>query len=112
VLRMAAHACVFVTEFKTKKLKLSHYTPHGRLGGEEVHLLLILDLGTRWGWMVSVTPLPRFSPGERTPGAHCTGSWVGPTAGLDTEVRGKILYLCQGSNLNRPVVQPVGSHYD
>jgi hypothetical protein len=32
---------------------------------------------------------------------------VGPRAGLDTEVRGKILCLCRGSNLDRPVVQPV-----
>jgi hypothetical protein len=29
--------------------------------------------------------------GERTPGTHCTGGWVGPRAGLDTEARGKIL---------------------
>jgi hypothetical protein len=43
------------------------------------------------GWVVSVTPLQRFTPGERTPGTHCTGGWVGPRAGLDTEVRGKIL---------------------
>jgi hypothetical protein len=32
-----------------KKLKLFHYTPQRRFGGEEVQLLLILDLGTRWG---------------------------------------------------------------
>jgi hypothetical protein len=24
--------------------------------------LLILDLGTRWGWVVSITPRPRFYP--------------------------------------------------
>jgi hypothetical protein len=24
-------------------------------------------------------------PGEKTPGTHCTGGWVGPRAGLDTE---------------------------
>jgi hypothetical protein len=42
-------------------------------------------------WMVSVTPWPRFSPGERTPGTHCTGGWVGPRAGLDAEARGKTL---------------------
>jgi hypothetical protein len=29
--------------------------------------LLILDLGTRWGWVVSVTPRPRFTPEERPP---------------------------------------------
>jgi hypothetical protein len=37
--------------------------------------------------MVSVTPRPRFTPRERTPGTHCTGGWVGPRAGLDTEDR-------------------------
>jgi hypothetical protein len=43
------------------------YTPWRRLGGEEIWLLLIHDLGTWWGWVVSVTPRPRFTPGERTP---------------------------------------------
>jgi hypothetical protein len=32
-----------------------------------------------------------FSPREWTPGAHCAGGWVGPRAGVETEVRGKIL---------------------
>jgi hypothetical protein len=44
--------------------------------------------------------------GERTPHrTHCTGGWVDPRAGLETEVRGKILCLCRGSKLDRPVVQ-------
>jgi hypothetical protein len=34
-----------------------------------------------------------FYPGERTPGTHCTGGWVGPSAGLDTETRGNPLPL-------------------
>jgi hypothetical protein len=63
--------------------------PRRRWGGEEV-LLLILDLGT-WSWVVSVMPQLCFSPGERTSSTHCTGGWVGPRAGLDTEARGKIL---------------------
>jgi hypothetical protein len=33
----------------------------------------------------------RFIPGERTPGTHWTGGWVGPIAGLDTEAGGKII---------------------
>jgi hypothetical protein len=37
-------------------------------------------------------------PGERTSGTHCTGGWVGPRAGLDTEAREKILCPCRGSN--------------
>jgi len=36
---------------------------------------------------------------------------VGPRAGLDTEVRGKIFCLCRGSNLDSPIVQPVARHY-
>jgi hypothetical protein len=40
---------------------------------------------------VSVTPRPRFTPRERTSGTNCTGSWVGPRAGLDTEATGIIL---------------------
>jgi hypothetical protein len=86
-LRLGCWQCRFID----LKLKLSHYTPRRRFGGEEVQLLLILKLGTRWGWVVSITPRPRFSPGERTPGTHCTGGWVGPRAGLEAEARGKIL---------------------
>jgi hypothetical protein len=40
-------------------------------------------------WSAS-RPGRAFTPGERTAGTHCTGGWVGPRAGLDTEARGKI----------------------
>jgi hypothetical protein len=80
------------------------------LGGEEVQLLLILELGTRW-WVVSVTPRPSFTPGERRPVTLRIGGWVGLTAGLDTEARGKILCLCWGSNPDRAVVQSVVRYY-
>jgi hypothetical protein len=45
-------------------------------------------------------------PRERTPGIH----WVGPRAGLDAGARRKIR-PCRGSNLDRPIVQPVVRHY-
>jgi hypothetical protein len=35
----------------------------GGWGGGEVQFLLILDLGSRWGRGVRVTPRPRFTPG-------------------------------------------------
>jgi hypothetical protein len=85
-----------------KKVKLSRcviQAPRGR----EIQLLFILNPNTRWGWVVSVTPRPRFSPVERTPGTYCKGCWVGPRTGLDTEAREKILYLRRGSNPVRPV---------
>jgi hypothetical protein len=54
-------------------------------------VLLVLDLGTRWGWVVSDTPWPHFTPGERTLGYHWIGGWVGPGASMDAEARGKVL---------------------
>jgi hypothetical protein len=61
-------------------------------------------------WSAS-RPGRAFTPGERTPGTHCTGGWVGLRAVLDTEVRGKILCPRRESNPDRPVVQPVVRHY-
>jgi hypothetical protein len=93
--------CAIITLVKKK---LFYYTPQRRLGGEEVWLLLIFDLGTRWGWVVSVTPRPRFIPGK-DPQYHCTGGWVGPRAGLDTEAREKTLSPLPGiepRSLGRP----------
>jgi hypothetical protein len=60
------------------KVKQSRYTPWRRLGGEEIYLLLIHNIDTRWGGVVSVTPRPRFTARERTPGTHWTGGCVGP----------------------------------
>jgi hypothetical protein len=90
--------------------KKSHNTPMEAQVGGDVLLLLIHDVGTRWECMVSVTPGPRFTPGERTTG-HCTGGWVGPRAGLATQVKGKISCLCRVSNLDHPVVQSIARHY-
>jgi hypothetical protein len=39
---------------------------------------------------------------EMTLGTHCTGDWVGPRAGLDTEVRGKILLPLSGIESRSP----------
>jgi hypothetical protein len=74
----------------------SHNTPMEAQGREDVWLLLILDLGTSWGWVVRVTPRPRFTPRERTKGTHWTGGTVSLRAGMDTETRGKILLPLPG----------------
>jgi hypothetical protein len=42
---------------------------------------LFLNLGTRRGCVVSITPPPPLPPGKT--GTHCTGGWVGPGAGPD-----------------------------
>jgi hypothetical protein len=58
--------------------------------------------------VASVTPRPRFTSGERTPGTHCTRGLVDLRAGLDAEATGKILCLCPGSNPVRPVCSQTG----
>jgi hypothetical protein len=63
------------------KVKVPRNRPEGPGGGGRGIALLLLDLGARRGWVVSTTPRPLY-PRER-PGTHCTGGWVGPTAGLD-----------------------------
>jgi hypothetical protein len=68
-----------------------------RKGGEEVQLLLLLDLGTKIGWVVSVTSRPCFTPAKDA-GIHWTRGWMGLRAGRDTKARRKILCLWRGSN--------------
>jgi len=46
----------------------------------------ILNLGTRWRWVVSFTPHSPYPPGERVPGTHFLWGCVCPSAGLDTAV--------------------------
>jgi hypothetical protein len=81
-------------------LKQSHYTPWRRLGGEEVYVLLILDLGTRWSERSRLSRA--LASGKGPPGTHCIEGWVGPRAGLGSEVRGKILSLLSGIEPRSP----------
>jgi hypothetical protein len=80
--------------------------------GERRHSSYSLSISALDGgeWSAS-RPGRAFTPGERTPGTHWTGDWVGPRAGLDTQARGKILRPRRGSNPDCPVVQPVVRHY-
>jgi hypothetical protein len=52
-----------------------HSRPRHYIGGE---------------WSAS-RPGRALAPGKVNPGTHCTEGWVGPRAGLDTEVRRKIV---------------------
>jgi hypothetical protein len=62
-------------------LKLSHYTPRSACGEGKYSF---------YSFTTSALDVGEWSA-ERTPGTHCTGSWVGPRAGMDTEVSIKIL---------------------
>jgi hypothetical protein len=81
------------------------------LWGEQVLLLLIHNVGPRWGWVVSVTPLPRFIPGERTSVPIVQEAGWAPEPVWTQRIEEKSFHLCRGSNLDRPVVQSVARHY-
>jgi hypothetical protein len=86
-------------------------TRHGGAWGERSYSSYsFLTSALDWGEWSASHPAA-LCPGERTPGIHCTGGWVGPRAGLDTDARGKILCPCRGSNLHRLVVQSAARHY-
>jgi hypothetical protein len=77
---------MFLFPIKTSDLKIyivkvSRNRPEGPKGGGRSIALLFPDLGARRRWVVSTRPRPLY-PRER-PGPPCTGSWVGPRAGLD-----------------------------
>jgi hypothetical protein len=56
-------------------------TPSRRMG-EWSYSSTILDLSTRWRWVVSFTPRP-LCPREVTTGTHWIGGWVGPKVRLN-----------------------------
>lgn len=58
---------------------------------------LILNLGSRWRRVVSVTPQPfNISGPEKKPLYPCIAGWLGLRVGLD--VWKKIVFLCWESN--------------
>jgi hypothetical protein len=44
---------------------------------------------------------------EMTPGTHCVRGWKSFRAGLDTEAKGRILYLCRGLNRGHSVCSQI-----
>jgi hypothetical protein len=58
-------------------------------GGIAPPFLISAPDGGEW----SATRSDRFTPGERAPGTHWIGGWLGPRAGLDAVEKIKILPL-------------------
>jgi len=64
-----------------KQTKLSLYTSLRHVGGMAVLLHPFLTSALIWGeWLAFI--LGHFFPGDRTPGTHWVGGWMGCTAGL------------------------------
>jgi hypothetical protein len=91
--------CVYVgclTKVKGKAVPLRSIEAH--LGDRRYNSYSFLTSALEGGEWSASRPGRALTPGKEPPGTHCTGGWVGPRAGLDAEVRGKILCLCRGSN--------------
>jgi hypothetical protein len=71
--------------------------------GEGRYSSIILDLSTKWRWVVNFTP-SSFTPGQWDPGTRRIRCWVGPRSGLDASR--KMSYICQESNLGCPTPSP------
>jgi hypothetical protein len=82
------------------KVKVSHYMPRRRVCGRRG--VAPTHSRPRHWMVVSVTSRLRFSSGERTPGTHRTGGWVGSRDGLDTEATGKLLLPLPGIEPRSP----------
>jgi hypothetical protein len=56
----------------------------------EIHVLLTSALvGGKW----TVSRLSCFTPGERAPGNHWIGGWLGPRTGMDDVEKRKFLIM-------------------
>jgi hypothetical protein len=66
------------TDYATPNFSLCLIKHHAiKTYGEWGYSSTILDLGTRWRWVVGLTP------GRTALGTHSIRGWVGPRAGLD-----------------------------
>jgi hypothetical protein len=78
--------------------------------GSEGIALRILDLGTKWKFVVSFTPRPLYPQG-RSPRYQFDRRLGGPRAVLDAAVKRKIPSHRRESNPRIPIVQPVSQRY-
>jgi hypothetical protein len=68
--------------------------------GECRYSSVILDLFTRWMWVVSCTPRPLYTS-ENSPRYHWIAGCVGPRASLDAVEKRDNSCLCRGLNPGR-----------
>jgi hypothetical protein len=58
--------------------------------GEWRYRSIILNLSTRWRWVISYTSWPHFTPRKIFHSIHWIGGWVAPRASLDIVEKRKI----------------------
>jgi hypothetical protein len=65
-------------------------------GGVNVQIHVFLNSALEEGKWSASRPC-RFTPGERAPGTHWVGGWVGPRVGLDAVKKINILHFRQSN---------------
>jgi hypothetical protein len=75
-LRMSSGHLMYTNRWICPHIRLKEYRECGSIA------LLFLNLGNRWRGVISLMTQPLY-PGERAPGTHSIGGWVGPRTGLD-----------------------------
>ena len=76
---------LFTTGLKKLYLKVTltlEQTMKARWGSMFIALLILVNPGTRWGWVDKATIRPLYPRGKRS-GTRCAGGWVYPRADLD-----------------------------
>jgi hypothetical protein len=95
-----------------RKENLSRYTPWesgGGGGGRQFDTYSFLTSALERGEWSASRPGRALPRGERAPGTHCTGGWVGPRAGLDAETGRRKSFGPAGDQT--PAVQSVVGQY-
>jgi hypothetical protein len=75
--------------------------------GEWMYSSTIIDLGTRWRWVVSFMPRPLY-PDEKAPVTHWIGGWITPELVWTLLSGEKYLALARSRT---PAAQHVAHHY-
>jgi hypothetical protein len=81
-----------------------------KIGGSGGIAPYILNLDTRWSWVISFTPHP-LKPRGKTLCTHRTGGCMGPTAGLDAAPRRKKIPSLPLPGIELRSSRPYPNHY-
>jgi hypothetical protein len=92
------------------KLKLSHHTPQKRLR-ERWYSSYSSTSALEGGELSESHPACALAKGKRPPVPIVQDAGWAPEPVWTQKLEEKLFYLRRGSNLDRPVVQPVARHY-
>jgi hypothetical protein len=93
------------------KLKMSQYTPRRRVGERRCSCYSFSTSALNWGEWSASRPGRALAPGKGPPVPIVLEAGWAPEPVWIQRLEEKSFRLWRGSNLDRPVVQPVARHY-